>query len=139
MNSSRARDYLLAKPGAGEDFPFGPEIAVFKVKSRMFATLGRVPFAGSRVMGMNLKCDPQQALILRELFPAVIPAYHMNKTHWNSVILNASIPAEEIRWMIDHSYALVVKALPRAARTSLEASYGSQALYGEPSARNIGL
>ena len=139
MNEARARDWLLAKPAAHEDFPFGPEVRVYKVRSRMFATLGRLPFAGSLVLGMNLKCDPQQALGLRELFPAVVPGYHMNKRHWNSVILDGSIPEAELRWMIDHSYALVVKAMPRAVRSSLEVAYGRQALYADTSPRNIGL
>jgi predicted DNA-binding protein (MmcQ/YjbR family) len=129
MNEARARDYLLAKPGAYEDFPFGPEVQVYKVKNRMFATLGTVPSPDGRAPGMNLKCDPQQALMLRDLFAAVIPGYHMNKTHWNTVLLDDSIPAEEIRRMIDHSYTLVVRLLPKSERLSLEVAYGSQALY----------
>jgi len=139
LNEARARDWLLAKPAAREDFPFGPEVRVYKIRSRIFATLGRVPLAGTRVTAMNLKCDPQQALGLRELFPAVVPGYHMNKRHWNSVILDGSIPEVEIRWMIDHSYALVVKAMPGAERNSLELAYGSQALYADTSPRNFGL
>jgi predicted DNA-binding protein (MmcQ/YjbR family) len=93
----------------------------------MFATLGRIP--GTEAVGMNLKCDPQQALILREQFASVIPGYHMNKTHWNTILLDGSIPEREILWMIDHSYALVVRGLPRAARTSLEIAHGREALY----------
>jgi predicted DNA-binding protein (MmcQ/YjbR family) len=136
MNEARARAALLARPEAYEDFPFGPAIRVFKVRERMFATLGRVP--GFEVVGMNLKCDPQQALILREQFVAVIPGYHMNKTHWNTVLLDGSIPEREILWMIDHSYALVVKAMPRAARSSLEVAHGREALYrGTPGAQKI--
>lgn len=139
MNETQAREWLLAKPEAHEDFPFGPEVRVYKIQSRMFATLGSIPLAGTRVTAMNLKCEPQQALGLRELFPAVVSGYHMNKRHWNSVILDGSIPEAEIRWMIDHSYALVVKAMPRAVRSSLEVAYGRQALYADASPRNIGL
>ena len=125
MDDAQARDYLLRKPAAYEDFPFGPEVQVYKVKKKMFATLAYA--AG--VARINLKCDPQQALMLRDLFDAVIPGYHMNKTHWNTVILNGTIPAEEIQRMIDHSYTLVVKSMPKAVRLSLEVAYGSQALY----------
>ena len=125
MNDIRARDYLLGKPEAYEDFPFGPQVQVYKVKKKIFATL---TYARG-VARINLKCDPQEALILRDLFDAVIPGYHMNKTHWNTVILDGSIPAEEIMRMIDRSYTLVVKSMPKAERLSLEVAYDRQALY----------
>ena len=78
---------------------------------------------------MNLKCDPEQALALRDIFTAVVPGYHMNKAHWNTVILDGSIPRGEIERMIDHSYGLVVKGLPKAQRTALEIRHGSDAIY----------
>ena len=78
---------------------------------------------------INLKCDPDQAFILRDIFEAVIPGYHMNKRHWNTVILDGSIPRGELERMVDHSYALVVKKLPRKDRLPLELNYSPQILY----------
>ena len=125
MNHSEARTYLLNKPGAYEDFPFGPEVAVMKINTRMFATLLPVHDHAR----MNLKCDPDEALMLRDIFDAVLPGYHMNKRHWNTVILDGSIPRGEIERMIDRSYALVVKKLPRTQRQALEIRHGKEALY----------
>lgn len=126
MNFDQARRYLLAKPEAFEDFPFGPEVAVMKVGKKMFATLVENK-SGAR---MNLKCDPHEALILRDIFSAVLPGYHMNKRHWNTICLDGSILPGEIERMIDNSYALVAKSLPRAERQALEIRYGSATLYG---------
>ncbi|GAB3038273.1 MmcQ/YjbR family DNA-binding protein [Bowmanella dokdonensis] len=120
MDFALTRSYLLAKPEAREDFPFGPEVAVMKIRNKMFATLSVEQGEGR----MNLKCDPQQALMLRDMFDAVLPGYHMNKLHWNTIRLDGSIPAGEIQRMIDHSYGLVVKGLPRAERNALVAKYG---------------
>ena len=125
MNSSRARLYLLSKPEAYEDFPFGPQVAVMKIGSKMFATLGE----RSGIASMNLKCEPREALILREIFPAVTPGWHMNKRHWNTVMLDGSIPRGEIERMIDNSFALVVRGLPRTTRQALEIRHGKAALY----------
>jgi predicted DNA-binding protein (MmcQ/YjbR family) len=125
MNSNRARLYLLSKPEAYEDFPFGPQVAVMKIGSKMFATLGE----RSGTASMNLKCEPREALILREIFPAVTPGWHMNKQHWNTVILDGSIPAGEIERMIDNSFALVVRGLPRTTRQALAIRHGKAALY----------
>ncbi|MEM7216977.1 MAG: MmcQ/YjbR family DNA-binding protein [Pseudomonadota bacterium] len=126
----RARAYLLSKPAAELDYPFGPDVAVPKVRGKMFATLGEE--AG--VARVNLKCDPEEALMLRDVFDAVTPGYHMNKTHWNTVILDGSLPWGEIERMIDASYALVVRGLKKAERTALEIEFGKTALYGETSA-----
>lgn len=115
----------MARPEAAEDFPFGPDVYVYKIKGKMFATLG----TAQGVARMNLKCDPDEALFLRDMFDAVLPGYHMNKTHWNTVLLDGSIPRGEIERMIDRSYGLVVKKLPRADRTHLESRYGTSALY----------
>ena len=125
MDGDRARAYLLSKPEAAEDFPFGPDAAVFKIRDKLFAILIYV----DGVARINLKCDPQQALILRDVYAAVIPGYHMNKRHWNTVILNASIPDAEIKAMIDHSYALVVKGMKKTLRSSLELMHGSGEIY----------
>ncbi len=121
-----AKAYLLGKPEAWLDYPFGPDVAVFKIKQKMFATLGEE--AG--IARTNLKCDPEEALALRDIFDAVVPGYHMNKTHWNTVIFDGSIPPGEIERMIDNSYALVVRSLPKRERQPLEVRYGSKALYG---------
>ena len=107
-----ARNYLLGKPEAVEDYPFGPETAVYFIRKKMFATLGMYKGAGR----MNLKCDPDEALALRDIFPAVIPGYHMNKKHWNTIILDGSIPRGEIERMIDNSFRLVINTMPRKNR-----------------------
>jgi predicted DNA-binding protein (MmcQ/YjbR family) len=120
-----ARAYLRKRPESVEDFPFGPDVYVYKIRSRMFATL----VESEDVARMNLKCDPAEALFLRDMFDAVVPGYHMNKTHWNTVILDGSIPPGEIERMIDRSYGLVVKRLKRAERVALEVRFGAEALY----------
>ncbi len=126
-----ARDCLLQRPEAIEDFPFGPDVYVYKVAGKMFATLGSD--AGmSREAGigrMNLKCDPDEAEFLRTMFAAVLPGYHMNKRHWNTVALDGSIPRGEIERMIDRSYGLVVRSLPKAQRVALEVRHGPELLY----------
>jgi predicted DNA-binding protein (MmcQ/YjbR family) len=120
-----ARKHLLARPEAVEDFPFGPDVYVYKVAGKMFALL--VDDGG--VVQLNLKCDPQEAQFLRDMFDAVRPGYHMNKTHWNTVLLDGSIPRGEIERMIDRSYALIVKRLRKAERVALEIRHGKDALY----------
>jgi len=127
VNYEETRAYLLAKPEAREDFPFGPDVAVMKIADKMFATLVHGPDHAR----MNLKCDPQEALILRDIFDAVLPGYHMNKRHWNTVVLNRSVPRGEIERMIDNSYALVVRGLPRSRRQALEIRHGRDQLYAE--------
>jgi predicted DNA-binding protein (MmcQ/YjbR family) len=113
------RDAVLAacgaKPGAVEDYPFGDEVAVFKVAGRMFAMvpLGEAP--GS----VSLKCDPGLAVGLRGRYAGITPGYHLNKRHWNTVTLDGSVPAAEVRELIDHSYDLVVAGLSRAQRDQL--------------------
>ncbi|MFT6754084.1 MAG: putative DNA-binding protein (MmcQ/YjbR family), partial [Candidatus Azotimanducaceae bacterium] len=89
---------------------------VFKVKNKMFATLGE----HDGQWNMNLKCDPHEALMLRDVFPSVLPGYHMNKAHWNTIVLDNTIPSGEIERMIDSSYALVVTGMTKADRRSLE-------------------
>ncbi len=125
MNYKSTRKYLLSRPEAREDFPFGPDVAVMKIDAKMFATL--VEAQGSA--RMNLKCEPDEALMLRDIFPAVIPGYHMNKRHWNTIVLDGSIPRGEIERMIDRSYALVVKSLRKPQRQALEIRHGKDTLY----------
>ena len=125
MNADATRNYFLSKPEAILDYPFGPDVEVYKVKGKMFGTLGWE----QELARINLKCDPEQALMLRDVFDAVVPGYHMNKAHWNTVLLDGSLPAGELQRMIDHSYGLVVRKMPKADRTSLEVEYGKEHLY----------
>ncbi|MEO5719876.1 MAG: MmcQ/YjbR family DNA-binding protein [Chthoniobacterales bacterium] len=115
MQIDTFREYCLAKSGATEDTPFGDEHLVFKVGGKMFALVGldEVPATA------NLKCDPDQALELRDRYEQVRPGYHMNKRHWNTVEISGGIPETELRAMIDHSYELVVAGLSKAARAKL--------------------
>jgi predicted DNA-binding protein (MmcQ/YjbR family) len=112
MNIEDFRAYCLAKPNATEGTPFGEDNLVFKVRGKMFAlaSLAEVP---PRV---NLKCDPERALDLRDRYEEVTPGYHMNKKHWNTIELSGGVPAAELRGMIDHSYELVVASLPKNRR-----------------------
>lgn len=110
------RKRLLAKPGAREDSPFGPEALVYKVCGRMFALIS---LGGDR-LHMNLKCDPQEALIIRDSFTAVTPGYHMNKKHWNTIDLLAGLDDELIQGWVDDSYDLVVAKLPKRIQTQLK-------------------
>jgi predicted DNA-binding protein (MmcQ/YjbR family) len=125
VNDKQARTYLLSKPESVEDFPFGPDVYVYKVRGKMFATLGFTDNVGR----MNLKCDPEEAMALRDIFESVVPGYHMNKAHWNTVILDGSIPNGELERMIDRSFGLVVKGLKKSERQSLEIRYGSETVY----------
>jgi len=125
LNGEEAKTYLLNRPEAWLDFPFGGDVYVFKVKEKMFATLSWQ----EELARINLKCDPEQAQILREVFTAVLPGYHMNKTHWNTVLLDGSIPDGEVERMIDHSYGLVVRKLPKKQRLSLEVKYSKPVVY----------
>ncbi len=117
MNFDSLRKYLLSKKKAMEDRPFGPDVLVYKVMGKMFAL---VPI-DSRPASVNLKCDPHLAMHLRSMYEAVKPGYHMNKTHWNTVILDDSIPEDELHEMIDDSYNLVVKKLKKSDREKLQA------------------
>lgn len=112
MDLPDAIAHFLAKPGAEETTPFGPEVLVYKVGGKMFALTDPAAFPPR----LNLKCDPERALELRHEFEGVIPGYHMNKKHWNTVTLDGSIPASLIAEWIDHSYDLVVASLPKSRR-----------------------
>lgn len=104
--------YCLTKPWAIEDYPFGPEVIVMKVASKMFALISRR--AGQE--NLSLKCDPDYSEVLRQQYPSITPGYHLNKRHWNTIVLDGSVPEKEIRGLIDHSYELVYKSLPRSKR-----------------------
>lgn len=96
-------DYAMAKPETEETLPFGPDVLVIKVRSKSFLL---IPL-NSDPLQFNLKCDPDRAVQLREQYEGIVPGYHMNKKHWNTLIMNGTIPAPLIRELIDHSYELV--------------------------------
>jgi predicted DNA-binding protein (MmcQ/YjbR family) len=125
LNKEAVRQYLLAKPEAEVDYPFGPEVMVFKIKGKMFALLssGKGQDEKTRTQ-INLKCDPLEAIQLRDVFNDVVAGYHMNKKHWNTLYLTdvtyqSDIPTGEIERQIDNSYGLVVKGMTREQRNSL--------------------
>jgi predicted DNA-binding protein (MmcQ/YjbR family) len=115
MDLEQFREYCLSKPHVTEGTPFGEDVLVFKVAGKMFALapLDQVPATA------NLKCDPDLALELRDRYEQVRPGYHMNKKHWNTVEIDSQISEAELCKMIDHSYELVVKSLPKAERAKL--------------------
>ncbi|MBK8134596.1 MAG: MmcQ/YjbR family DNA-binding protein [Chloroflexi bacterium] len=112
------RAYCNGLNGASEGFPFDETTLVFKVRGKMFALLALDQDADAPAI--NLKCEPTLAEMLRETYPAVTPGYHMSKRHWNTVRVDGSIPEPEIQDMIDHSYAEVVKGLPKKDREGLQ-------------------
>jgi predicted DNA-binding protein (MmcQ/YjbR family) len=115
MDLETFRECCLKKRGATEGTPFGETVLVFKVADKMFAlaALDDVPTT------VNLKCDPDLALELRDRYEQIRPGYHMNKKHWNTVEIDGGIPEAELRKMIDHSYELVVKGLPKVQRAKV--------------------
>jgi predicted DNA-binding protein (MmcQ/YjbR family) len=115
MNPAELRDHCLSFAGAEETFPFGPRTSVFKVGGKMFA----LSQLGADPLRVSLKCEPALAEALREAHAAVIPGYHLNRRHWNTVILDGSLPYETVRDMIEDSYDIVVSKLPRADRRAL--------------------
>jgi predicted DNA-binding protein (MmcQ/YjbR family) len=115
MHAAELRDHCLAFPGSAETFPFGPETSAFKVAGKMFG-LSRL---AQRPLQISLKCEPLLAEQLREAHPAVVPGYHLNKRHWNTLIIDGSLPDRMIKDMVEDSYDLVVSALPRSRRRAL--------------------
>ncbi|MCB0516089.1 MAG: MmcQ/YjbR family DNA-binding protein [Chitinophagales bacterium] len=111
MNIEEIRFYCLQKAATTESFPFDETTLVFKVADKMFALLSlEVPYS------INLKCEPEKALALREKYYFILPGYHMNKKHWNTLQLDDKPPVELIKSLIDHSYDLVVDGLPKKTR-----------------------
>ncbi len=115
MDLDQVHTYIMTKVGASEERPFDLETPVYKVMGKMFALLApeRTPQC------LTLKCDPDHALLLREIYDTVKPGYHMNKKHWNTIALDGSVPDDEIEEMIDESYDLVVRGLTKAAQREL--------------------
>ncbi len=116
MNIEAFRDYCLAKKGVTEEFPFDKTTLVFKVMGKMFALTGldRIPFS------VNLKCDPDRAIELREYHPEITPGYHMSKKHWNTVNFSGGLSTNMLCELIDHSYNLVVSGLTKKLQQELE-------------------
>ena len=114
MNLEELRDYCLLKPGATEGLPFGDDTLVFKVGGKMFLLASIKD--GNR---FNVKCDPELAIELREQHPEVIPGYHMNKTMWNTVYMDGTLSYKQLKDMVDHSYDLIVKSLPKKVQEEL--------------------
>lgn len=116
MHLDELRDYCLSKKGVEEGFPFGEDTLVFKVMGKMFLLTG----IDSRPVQFNAKCNPEKAIELRENFSCVIPGYHMNKQHWNTIICDGSAGRKQIQEWIDDSYNLVVSSLTKKLKTELE-------------------
>lgn len=114
MNVEEYRDYCLSKPGTSESFPFDDKVLVFKVMNKMFALSDITVFEG-----INLKSDPERAIQLREEYPGIIPGYHMSKVHWNTVTTDGSVGDKLLRELIDDSYDLIVKSLPKKVQKEL--------------------
>ncbi|MHA7111430.1 MmcQ/YjbR family DNA-binding protein [Sunxiuqinia elliptica] len=114
MNIEELRAYCIAKPGVTEDFPFDETTLVFKVMDKMFAL---TDLEGP--LSMNLKCDPELALELRERHACVLPGYHMHKKHWNTITIDGSVSDQQLKEWIDHSYQLVVNKLPKKQQAQL--------------------
>ena len=121
MNIDEFRDYCLAKPETTEEFPFDNDTLAFKVMGKMFALTSLANWEKGD-HSINLKCDPQKAEVLREQYPDdVFPGYHMNKKHWNTVNIDQTVLSEKyIRYLINHSYELVVSKLPKAKRNLIK-------------------
>ncbi len=108
--------HCLSLPQAEETTPFGPDVLVYKVAGKMFALVSPENYPPS----VNLKCDPERAIELRDRHEDIQPGYHMNKRHWNTLVLESRLPSKLVRELIDHSYQLVVAALPKKTRETLK-------------------
>lgn len=115
MNIEEYRNYCISKKGVSEGFPFDKNTLVFKVMGKMFALADVDSFNF-----INLKCDPEKAAELREIYNAIKPGYHMSKTHWNSVYVNADVPDKMIYQLIDDSYHLIVSSLTKKLQAELK-------------------
>ncbi len=116
MDQELIREYCLNRKGVTEGFPFDETTLVFKLMGRMFALLNL-----DEEPSVNLKCDPEEAVRLREHYETVMPGFHMNKLHWNTILLNGRIPPEDIKEWIDNSYELVKEKLPKRIKEQLGA------------------
>ena len=115
MDLEGLREYLLGKPGSVQEHPFGPEAMVFKVAGKMFALVAweETP------LRITLKCDPVEAMALRQKYAAITAGYHMNKKWWNTIALDGTVAEEDLVRMMDESYVLVVSGLPKKVQAEL--------------------
>ena len=116
MNIEELRDYCIQKIGVTESFPFDEVTLVFKVGGKMFALIS----LDENPLKINLKCDPEKALELREQFSGILPGYHMNKKHWNTIVLDGAVPLKLFLQLVDDSYSLVVNSLPIKVKNGLK-------------------
>ena len=112
MNIETLREYCLNKPGVEETLPFGPDTLVYKVSGKIFLLTG----LDDTQLSFNVKCDPEKAVELREEYTCVLPGYHMNKQHWNTILVDGSVSTKQLKEWIDHSYELVRSGLPKKRR-----------------------
>lgn len=119
MNVEELRAYCIHKKGVTEGMPFDEDVLVFKVMNKMFALTSLQNWEAGQG-SVNLKCEPERALRLRQEFAAITPGYHMNKKHWNTVQVDGSLPKEFLKELIDHSYQLVVGSLPKRTQEQLQ-------------------
>lgn len=117
MNIETLRSYCIAKPGVSESFPFGEDTLVFKLEGKIFLLAGL-----DNPVSFNAKCNPERAVTLRENHPEIIPGYHMNKKHWNTVFYNQSLSDELLIDLINHSYDLVLASLPKSVQAQIKQS-----------------
>jgi predicted DNA-binding protein (MmcQ/YjbR family) len=115
MNIEELREYCMDKKHVTESFPFDNETLVFKVMNKMFALTG----INNNPLSVNLKCDPEKAFALREEYSCVLPGYHMSKQHWNTVVIDGSVPDKLVMEWIDESYNLIVASLPKRVRDEM--------------------
>ncbi|MEH6408733.1 MAG: MmcQ/YjbR family DNA-binding protein [Leeuwenhoekiella sp.] len=119
MNIEQYREYCIAKPGTTEEFPFDKDTLVFKIMGKMYA-LASLSVWESGDARINLKCDPDKSLRLREKYPdTILPGYHMSKIHWNTVHVNQDLSPRKIKELIDHSYDLIVQSLTKKLKEQL--------------------
>lgn len=117
MNIEELRDYCLQKMYSSEGFPFGEDTLVFKVGEKIFLLISLAQ--GNR---FNVKCDPERAIELREQYEEIVPGYHMNKQHWNTVYMDGRLTFKQLTELIDHSYDLIFSSLPRKLQAELTGS-----------------
>ncbi|MDA9563390.1 MmcQ/YjbR family DNA-binding protein [Flavobacteriales bacterium] len=115
MHVEEFREYCLSKPFVTEEFPFDKVTLVFKVAGKMFALTG----LDSTDFKINLKCNPERSITLRETYPAIAPGWHMNKKHWNTISVDGSLSSQMVIEFIDHSYNLVFESLPKKRKAEL--------------------
>ncbi|MFN5310321.1 MAG: MmcQ/YjbR family DNA-binding protein [Candidatus Kapaibacterium sp.] len=116
MNHDIIREYCLQKKATSFDFPFDEEVMACRVAGKIFVLMSILQFPVS----INVKCDPEKAIDLRERYEAVKPGYHMNKTHWNTVTCDGSLSDAEIFSFIDHSYEMVLQSIPKKLRNEIQ-------------------